>query len=87
MQNFSKWLPYAHRVKAVVSDVHGKRQVVPVPPNQDTVNTLFKTDIHSEIEMEEWLSQSRPDLKGMPPSNGEEMSLSRVGKHLHEKVS
>jgi len=57
-----------------------------VPPNQDTINILFKTNIKSEAEMDEWLNQSRPDLKGKAPKNGEEMSMSRVGKHLYEKI-
>jgi hypothetical protein len=35
--------------------------------------------------MEDWLKQRRPQLEG-EPKNGEEMSLSRVGKDLYEKV-
>lgn len=35
--------------------------------------------------MEEWLKQRRPKLD-REPKNGEEMSLSRVGKDLYEKV-
>ena len=65
----------------------GEKKIVPVPPNQDTINILFKEDIQSEEAMEAWLNQSRPDLGGRSPQNGEEMSLSRVGKHLYEKVS
>ena len=64
----------------------GEKKIVPVPPNQDTINILFKEDIHSEEAMDAWLNQSRPDLGGRSPQNGEEMSLSRVGKHLYEKV-
>ena len=65
----------------------GEKKIVQVPPNQDTINILFKEDIQSEEAMEAWLNQSRPDLGGRQPQNGEEMSLSRVGKHLYEKVS
>ena len=64
----------------------GVKTIVPVPPNQETVNTLFGTDIRSEEEMETWLSSRRPNLNGQEPSNGEEMSLSRVGMDLYEKV-
>ena len=35
--------------------------------------------------MEDWLKDRRPKLDG-EPKNGEEMSLSRVGKDLYEKV-
>ena len=65
----------------------GVKKIVPIPPNQQTVNTLFGTDIHSEEEMEDWLSSRRPNLEGKKPSNGEEMSLSRVGTDLYEKVN
>ena len=64
----------------------GEKNIVPVPPNQETVNTLFGTDIRSEKDMEKWLSSRKPNLKGKQPSNGEEMSLSRVGTDLYEKV-
>ena len=87
MQKFSAWIPYAHRVKAFVSDVQGVKKIVPVPPNQDTINILFKENISSEDEMDAWLNKSRPDLEGKAPANGEEMSLSRVGTHLYEKAS
>ena len=36
--------------------------------------------------MEAWLKERRPKLNGSEPKNGEEMSLSRVGKDLYEKV-
>ena len=74
-------------MKGSVSDEKGVKKIVPIPPNQQTVNTLFGTDIHSEEEMEDWLSSRRPNLEGKKPSNGEEMSLSRVGTDLYEKVN
>ena len=36
--------------------------------------------------MEAWIAERRPDLKGAEPANGEEMSMTRVGKDLYEKV-
>ena len=86
MHQYSDWIPFEHRVKGLVTDIKGDKKFVPVPPNQETVNTLFQTDINTEEDMEEWLSPRRPDLKGNLPSNGEEMSLSRVGTDLYEKV-
>merc|ERR1719507_919933 len=86
IQEYSEWIPYEHRVRGSVSDDKGVKKIVPIPPNQQTVNTLFGTDIHSEEEMEDWLSSRRPNLEGKKPSNGEEMSLSRVGTDLYEKI-
>ena len=73
-------------MKGLVTDKNGTKKIVPVPPNQETVNILFGEHIHSEEAMRNWLSSRRPDLKGREPANGEEMSLSRVGKDLYEKV-
>ena len=69
-----------------MTNIKGEKKIVPVPPNQETVNILFETDIHTEEDMEKWLSSRRPNLNGQQPSNGEEMSLSRVGTDLYEKV-
>ena len=69
-----------------MTDIKGEKKIIPVPPNQETVNTLFNENISSVQEMETWLSSRRPNLKGKLPSNGEEMSLSRVGTELYEKV-
>ena len=86
IHQYSDWIPFEHRVIGLVTDIYGEKKFVPVPPNQETVNSLFKTDIAKEEEMEKWLSSRKPDLKGKLPSNGEEISLSRVGMDLYEKV-
>jgi UDP-galactopyranose mutase len=49
---------------------------VPIPPNIDTVNTLFGTSLDTEEDMVAWLDKRRPKLD-RPPANGEEMSISR----------
>lgn len=46
VQRFSDWRDYEHRAKAFVDG-----RFVPVPPNQETVNTLFEANVHSEDEM------------------------------------
>jgi hypothetical protein len=33
-----------------------------------------------------WIEERKPNLEGKLPTNGEQMSLSRVGKDLYEKV-
>ena len=36
--------------------------------------------------MEAWINERKPNMDGILPTNGEEMSISRVGKDLYEKV-
>merc|ERR1719198_1797699 len=38
---FSEWMPYDHRVRGLVPDRSGVKRLVPIPPVQATVNTLF----------------------------------------------
>jgi len=85
VKQFSNWVPYKHRVLGLVKDVNETEKIVPIPPNIDTVNTLFGTDINTEEEMVDWLDERRPKLDH-PPKDGEEMSISRVGKDLYEKI-
>ena len=60
-------------------------RIVPIPPNIDTVNTLFGENLQDEADMKAWLDQRRPP-PGETPLNGEEMSISRVGRDLYEKI-
>ena len=53
---------------------------------QDTANILFGTNITSEDDIEKWLKKKRP-IYDHEPRNGEEISLSRVGKDVYEKGS
>jgi len=85
VKKFSSWVPYKHRVVGRVKDVNETDRVVPIPPNIDTVNALFGTDINTEDEMVAWLDERRPKLD-QPPQNGEEMSISRVGTDLYERI-
>jgi len=52
-----------------------------------TVNELFGTSITTEAEMEAWIKEQRPNPEIEAPTNGEQMSLARVGRDLYEKVS
>jgi hypothetical protein len=36
--------------------------------------------------MAAWINERKPNMDGILPTNGEEMSISRVGKDLYEKV-
>ena len=85
VKKFSKWVAYKHKVLGQVKDVNEIDKIVPIPPNIDTVNALFGTDINTEEEMIKWLDERRPKLD-QPPQNGEEMSISRVGTDLYERI-
>lgn len=86
VRKFSKFTKYAHRVVGKVKDVNGTYKMVPIPPIIRTVNSLFGINMTTEKEMEKWLEKSRPNLHGVTPRNGEEMSMSRVGRDLYEMI-
>ena len=79
MNRFSEWVPYEHRVKGRVD---GK--IVPIPPNQDTMNLLFDAGVHTEAEAEAWLDKRR--VANDAPQDGEEAALSKAGPELYEKA-
>jgi len=85
VKQFSQWIPYEHRVKARLETVDGEFKVVPLPPSQETVNTLFNANVTSEEEMEAWLTERRPVAEG-EAANGEESAIRRAGPGLYEKV-
>jgi len=85
VKQFSDFVDYQHRVLGEVKDVNDTVRTVPIPPNIDTVNTLFGTNLSSEQDMVDWLDQRRPKLD-REPADGEEMSISRVGEDLYEKI-
>ena len=68
-----------------IQDVNDTERIVPIPPNIDTVNTLFGAELQDEADMKAWLDERRPP-PGETPENGEEMSISRVGRDLYEKI-
>lgn len=51
-----------------------------------TVNELFGTNVSSESEMKKWVNQESGEIKSTNITNGEEMSIHRVGVKLYEKV-
>jgi len=85
INQFSQWMPYEHRVKANIQTCDGDFKIVPVPPSQETINTLFKAGVHSEADMEAWLEKVRPKEEG-EAQNGEESAIRRAGKELYEKI-
>lgn len=83
---FSLWIPYEHRVKALLKTHTGDFKLVPVPPNQETVNTLYGANVSNEEEMLAWLNAKRPKDDGNSPKNGEESAIRRAGSQLYEDV-
>ena len=83
---FSEWLPFDHRVKGLVPDKEGVKKLVPIPPTQETVNTLFGETIGSEEEMQAWYEKVRVAPPTGTAANGEEAALSRVGPDLYEAI-
>ncbi len=86
VQQFSEWLPFDHRVKGRVPDLEDVKRLVPIPPTQETVNTLFGEKIGSAAEMEAWYAKQRVAPPSGEPQNGEEAALSRVGPLLYERI-
>ena len=86
VQQFSEWVPFDHRVKGRVPDKHGVPQLVPIPPTQETVSTLFGENIQSEEDMIKYYEKVRVTPPNGEPANGEEAALSRVGPDLYEKI-
>lgn len=68
-----------HKVLAQVDN-----QLVPIPVNITTVNTLFNLSLSSEEKMMEWLEKNRTSIAGA--KNGKEAVLSKVGPILYEKM-
>merc|ERR1740130_1749231 len=83
---FSEWMPFDHRVKGRVPDTSGEKKLVPIPPVQETVNTLFGENIKNEEEMKAWYEAKRVKPPSGTPQNGEEAAMSRVGAELYEKI-
>src|SRR3954463_7158248 len=74
---FTQWRPYEHRVLASVDG-----QLVPIPINQTTVNTLYGLSLTS-FQVEEFfqsMAEKRDRIR-----NSEDVIVGRVGRELYEK--
>jgi UDP-galactopyranose mutase len=77
LSRFTEWRPYEHRVLASVDG-----QLVPMPINLDTVNTLYNLSL-SSFEMEEFLAAQAEPVEQVRTS--EDVVVSRVGRELYVK--
>jgi UDP-galactopyranose mutase len=77
LSQFTAWRPYQHRVRASVDG-----QLVPIPINLDTINTLYGTRF-SSYELEQFFASVAEPRD--PLRTSEDVVVSRVGRALYEK--
>jgi UDP-galactopyranose mutase len=77
LTQFTDWRPYEHRVRASVDG-----QLVPIPINLDTVNTLYGLNL-SSFELEEFFKKIAEPRETITTS--EDVVISKVGRELYEK--
>ena len=77
LSRFTEWRPYQHRVRAWVDG-----QLVPIPINLDTINTLYGLSLTS-FELTKFfktVAEPRSEIK-----TSEDVIVSKVGRELYEK--
>ena len=77
LSRFTAWRPYEHRV---LTSVDG--QLVPMPINADTLNTLYGLNLTCQ-QVDEYLASVREPREQIKTS--EDVVLNRVGRDLYEK--
>jgi UDP-galactopyranose mutase len=77
LSQFTEWRPYEHRVLARVRD-----QLVPIPINQTTVNSIFGLDLKTDEEVADFYA-ARAEANGVPRTS-EDVVVGTVGRELYE---
>jgi UDP-galactopyranose mutase len=77
LSNFTEWRSYQHRVLACVDG-----QLVPIPINLDTINTLYGLDLTS-FQMKDFLASLAERKEKILTS--EDVVVNAVGRELYEK--
>jgi UDP-galactopyranose mutase len=77
LSRFTAWRSYQHRVRASVDG-----QIVPIPINLDTINTLYGLKLTS-FEVDEFFKKVAEPCEQIRTS--EDVVVSRVGRELYEK--
>lgn len=77
LSRFTQWRPYQHRVRASVDG-----QIVPIPINLDTINSLYGLSLTS-FEVEEFFKKVAEPVEQVRTS--EDVVVSKVGRELYEK--
>src|SRR5580765_6775988 len=77
LSRFTEWRPYQHRVRASVDG-----QLVPIPINLDTINSLYGLSLTS-FDVEEFFKKVAEPVDRILTS--EDVVVSKVGRELYEK--
>lgn len=77
LSRFTEWRPYQHRVRASVDG-----QIVPIPINLDTINSLYGLNLTS-FEVDEFFKKVAEPVERVATS--EDVVVSKVGRELYEK--
>ena len=77
LSRFTEWRPYQHRVRASVDG-----QIVPIPINLDTINSLYGLSLTS-FELEDFFKKIAEPVAHVRTS--EDVVVSKVGRELYEK--
>jgi len=77
LSRFTDWRQYQHKVLASVDG-----QLVPIPINLDTINTLYGLDLNS-FQVEEFFASRAEKREQIKTS--EDVVVSKVGRELYEK--
>jgi UDP-galactopyranose mutase len=77
LSRFTEWRPYQHRVRASVDG-----QIVPIPINLDTINSLYGLNLTS-FEVEDFFKKVAEPCEEIRTS--EDVVVSKVGRELYEK--
>src|SRR3989440_8505333 len=77
LSRFTEWRSYQHRVRASVDG-----QVVPIPINLDTINTLYGLNLTS-FEVVDFFKKLAEPCE--PVRTSEDVVVSKVGRELYEK--
>jgi UDP-galactopyranose mutase len=75
LSRFTEWRPYQHRVRASVDG-----QIVPMPINLDTINSLYGLKLTS-FEVEEFFKSVAEPCEQIRTS--EDVVVSKVGRELY----
>jgi UDP-galactopyranose mutase len=77
LSQFTEWRPYQHRVRAWVDG-----QLLPIPINLDTVNTMYGLNLTS-FQLEEFFKSVAEPRS--PVRTSEDVIVGKVGRELYEK--
>jgi len=77
LSRFTEWRSYEHRVRASVDG-----QIVPIPINLDTINSLYGLNLTS-FEVDEFFKKVAEPVERIRTS--EDVVVSKVGRELYEK--